>query len=187
MRNFFLTLFFIPFSILADEVVVVHDPYQLYADVCNGMGCVSNNYDNCKFVIDDRLRVIVLKEENFLCLKTFQIRKSGIVISFCSEKIDSLCEKKHSTSFAKSYVCQNKEARLPEWSFLKKDKESQTILFEMALEGNFVVKKGGVLNKKVYYARKYHLYCEHGGQGGEMIFLDENNWLLFRDNYTIWY
>ncbi len=160
--------------------------FDIYADVCDGMGCVSNNYDNCKFVIDNPLREITLKEENFLCLKVFRIRKNDVVISFCSEKIDSLC-KKHSNSSAKVYVCQNKEAYLSERSFLKKDKESQAILFEMALEGNFVVKKGDALSKKVYYARKYHLYCEHGGQGGEMIFLDENNWLLFRDNYTIWY
>lgn len=175
-----------PFSILADDVVIVHNIYQLYADVCDGMGCVSNNYDNCKFVVDEPLRVIALKKENFLCLKIFQIRKKNVVISFCSEKIDSLCGK-YSNSPAKPYVCQNNEANLLERSFLKKDKESQTILFEMALEGNFVVKKGDVLNKKVYYARKYHLYCEYGGQGGEMIFLDENNWLLFKDNYSIWY
>ncbi len=156
------------------------------ADVCNGMGCVSSNFANCDLYFDGELQKIVLKKENRLCKDKFIIQKKNLLISFCRSSIDSICARNKMND--KLFVCQNRETHILESAFYEKsDSVSQNLLFELALKGKFSVIKDDKSVDNAYYAKKYSLYCQVGGQRGEMIFLDNENWLLSRKNYWLWF
>lgn len=175
------------FSILAEEIVIVNDPYQFYADVCDGMGCLSYNRHYCKLVFEKTPQVIMVNKKERLCEKKFQIRKKGAVVSFCASKIDSVCNLYRDANKTSPYICLNVDKRMPEWQFYKEsDSISREYLFDLALKGSIGVKIKNVDVDSIYYVEKYNLHCEGGGQGGEMIFYDNDNWLLFRKNYRIW-
>ena len=155
-------------------------------DVCNGMGCVSSNFANCDLYFDGELQKIVLKRENFFCKDKFHIQKKNLLISFCRSSIDSICARNKMND--KLFVCQNGKTHILESEFYEKsDSISQNLLFELALKGQFSVIKGGKPADSAYYVKKYSLFCQVGGQRGEMIFLDDENWLLFRRNYWLWF
>ena len=86
------------------------------------------------------------------------------------------------------YIYLNVDKRMPEWQFYKEsDSISKELLFDLALKGTIRVKIKNVDVDCIYYVEKYNLHCgEAGGQGGEMIFYDNDNWLLFGKNYSIW-
>lgn len=156
------------------------------ADVCNGMGCVSSYSAQCNLRFDSELQKIFLKKENLLCKEKFQIRKKNMLISFCRSSIDSLCTRNKMGN--KIFVCRSSGMQILESQFYKNgDSLSQNLLFELAMKGEFNVMKNGELATNAYYVEKYKLLCQEGGQAGEIIFLDKENWLLFRRNYLLWY
>ena len=185
--RFTLLALFLSVSIFSEEVrevVVVDDPYQFYADVCDGMGCHSYNMPECRLKFVEPPQTIMMKKESS-CEKEFQIRKKGAVISFCTSKIDSVCNLRRDAN--KPFVCLNNDKHMPEWFFYKNgDSSSREILFDLALKGLLKVKIGNDYVDRIYYTKKYKFYCDGGGQGGEMIFYDNDHWLLFRKNYAIW-
>lgn len=177
MPKCFLMLFLLFASVSASEIE---------ADACGGMGCLTNNKHSCQLRIDEPAQKIDLQRSERSCDNLFQIRKKGTIISFCSSRLDSICTLKSLKK--KAFVCENPNSKLQEWTFFKKaDSFSQEILFDLALKGLFQVKTNGVFLDSVLYLKKYHLFCKHGGQTGEMIIGDESNWLLFRNTGTIWY
>ena len=171
-----LTLLFVSVAASVDEV----------ADVCDGMGCVSSYNAHCSLRFDSELQKIILKKEKLLCKDNFQIQKNDLLISFCRSSIDSLCTQKKNGN--EIFVCQNSGMRILESRFYKdSDSLSKNLLFDLAMKGEFNVMKNGKSAKNAYYVEKYKLFCQEGGQAGEMIFLDKENWLLLRRNYLLWF
>lgn len=177
MSKYVVILLFLFISVAASEDEV--------ADVCNGMGCTSSYHPSCSLYFDSELQKIILKKNNLLCKDKFQIQKKDLIISFCRSSIDSLCARNKKAD--KLFICQNPGMQISESRFYKdSDSLSQHLLFELALNGEFNVIKNGKQSGNAYYVKQYSLFCQIGGQRGEMIFLDKENWLLFRNNHWLW-
>ena len=82
--RFILLALFLSVSIFSEEVrevVVVDDPYQFYADVCDGMGCHSYNMPECRLKFVEPPQTIMMKKRA-LVKKNFKYARKGLLFLF---------------------------------------------------------------------------------------------------------
>lgn len=185
MKFFLLILFFSLYAYGEENLQLLQEDGLLYADACNGEGCLTFNATQCKLTHDKGLKIITPQKNYGACKEYFQIDKDSIKLVFCRHDIDSLCKQKKQRD--STFICMALEKNIPEWYlYADGDSSSLNILFDLATNGKIVVNKKGKFIKTIYYSKHYLCIDKDGGQSGELIFIDDFNWILLRRTYPIW-